>query len=383
MRLTARLYLAFKNVVGKQNEINPIELQNNAADMFRRETITLFGKAVNVLCEKEHDDETDNATITGQKSSLKVNILYLVKSNAQLLMGFFLMNNQDKQNNQVDEFLQILKLLENEFFGDAYYGVNYRNNVNQKKPNLFQQMKMCNYLLISECEEVMKTADVMDINSSNFVSARAATATYLIIFNARRGGEPMRLLKSQWDEALYGEWTDHMPEGDENDLLVTFQTGKGVNHLVPVMFPPQTHKPMQYLMNSDVRENANVSSTNTYAFPSVGNSQNHADGWHAVNAMLIKISRKGAINATKNRHRVASLLSRLQLTSKEKDLIFKHFGHSKNVNEDIYQAAAGTMQVQSTGQKLFHVTYHFSYNKKMYRGIKVKKIRMNMSLSQK
>ena len=124
---------------------------------------------------------------------------------------------------------------------------------------------------------------------------------------------------------LNGDWTDQMPEGEESDLLVTFQTGKGVNHLVPIMFPPQTHKAMQYLVNTDIRENANVLPSNEYVFPSVGKSANHADGWHAVNDMLIRISRKGVINATKNRHRVASLLSRLQLSSKEKDLIFKHF----------------------------------------------------------
>ena len=38
---------------------------------------------------------------------------------------------------------------------------------------------------------------------------------------------------------------------------------------------------------------------------------------------------------------VASLLARLQ---------FKHFGHSENINKNEYQAAAGSMQLQTTGQ---------------------------------
>ena len=61
---------------------------------------------------------------------------------------------------------------------------------------------------------------------------------------------------------------------------------------------------------------------------------------------------KGAINATQNRHRVASLLSHLKLTEKEKELIYKHFGHSKNINENVYQAAAGSLQLATTAQKL-------------------------------
>jgi len=86
---------------------------------------------------------------------------------------------------------------------------------------------------------------------------------------------------------------------------------------------------MQYLVNPEVRENANVSFTNKYIFLSVEKSQNHTSGWHSINDMLIRISREGCVNATRNHHRVASLLSKLQLTEKEKQLIFKHFGHSQ------------------------------------------------------
>ena len=74
---------------------------------------------------------------------------------------------------------------------------------------------------------------------------------------------------NQWDEALKREWTDQIPPEEESDLLVTFQTGKGINHLVPVMFPPCCHKALQYLCNADIRENANVSRENKYLFPSV------------------------------------------------------------------------------------------------------------------
>jgi len=357
MRLTARVYMAFKVQYDDQTEFIPSDLENNSADMFRRETITVLGEAVNKLCDKPEDTEAlhEESSVTGQKSSLKISIFNLFKTNAQYLMGYFLIHNEDKKKDRVVDFLQVLKLLENEIFGDAFYDINFKKNVTSRKSkNLPNDDDV--QMLLSECEEVMKSADVLDISSANFVPVRAATATYLIIFNARRGGEPPRLVIRQWEEAVNGEWMDEVPSGEDPELLVTYQTGKGINHLVPVMFPPIVHKAMQYLVNPEVRENANVSSANKYIFPSVGNSQNHASGWHSINDMLIRISKQGCINATRNRHRVASLLSKLQLTEKEKQLIFKHFGHSGKVNEDVYQSAAGSSQIESTGQKLLQVT---------------------------
>lgn len=72
----------------------------------------------------------------------------------------------------------------------------------------------------------------------------SATVTTLIIFNARRGGEPVRLTIKQWEEALSGEWLD---QSDQNDMLVTYQTGKDPNHLVPIMFPTETLQAMKFL----------------------------------------------------------------------------------------------------------------------------------------
>ena len=78
--------------------------------------------------------------------------------------------------------------------------------------------------------------------------------------------------------------------------------------------------------------------------------------------MLFRLSCKGVINATKNRHRVASLLSKLQLSEKEKDLIFKHFGHSQHINEGVYQAPLGIVQIEMTGQKLLEINEFTNHN---------------------
>ena len=112
---------------------------------------------------------------------------------------------------------------------------------------------------------------------------------------------------------------------------------------------------MEFLTSSDVRQNAGVNQINKYIFANTQNSKSYASGWHCINEILIKISKKGAFNATKNRHRMASLLAKINLNSKEKELIFNHFGHSSEVNKNVYQAAAGTQQIDTTGHLLMKV----------------------------
>ena len=84
---------------------------------------------------------------------------------------------------------------------------------------------------------------------------------------------------------------------------------------------------MNYITNESVRLETGVHKENSYVFPSTQNSTGHASCWHSINEILKQINRKGAINRTRKRHRVASLLAKLQLSKQEQDLIFQHFGH--------------------------------------------------------
>lgn len=354
MRLTARLYLAFKNAYDEQKKITLEDACNNAADICRRETITILASAVNTLCDNpENDDATtskQHASVTDQKSGLKVAILNLLKLISKYLIGHFLVQNMDKKSQMITDFLRVLNLFEDDIFGDAYYDINYRANIESRKPvNLPSNDDV--EMLLKECKSIMNNIDQFELTSEVFLKVRSATVTTLIIFNARRGGEPVRLTIKQWEEALSGEWVDESDQSDD-EMLVTYQTGKGANHLVPIMFPPETFEAMKFLVDEKNRSMAGVLSSNSYVFASTQNSEHHTSGWHAINDILSRISLEGAINATRNRHRVASLLAKLQLSEKEKELVYNHFGHSKHVNESRYQAAPGSLQLQTTGKRL-------------------------------
>ena len=115
-----------------------------------------------------------------------------MKRIAHLLMGYFLMKNEDIRLQRVSDFLTVLKLYENEMFRDAYFDLNYRKNVALRKPIKLPKDDDAR-LLMDECRLISNSTDPVDYPSKSFVAVRSATATCLIIFCARLGGEPVRL----------------------------------------------------------------------------------------------------------------------------------------------------------------------------------------------
>ena len=204
MRLLARLYLSFQKTYKNQTVIKFDDPANNAADLFHREVITVLGDAINNLTESAEESEFDEPVgfVTGQKSGLKINILNLLKLTAKYVTGFYLMMNMNNKSKSVVDFLQVLKLFENEIFGDAYYDLNCRRNVNSRKPvNLPNDGDM--QLLMKECIEIMKALDEFEFPAESYADIRGAAL--LIIYNVCRGGEPGRLFLFQCQEALRGD----------------------------------------------------------------------------------------------------------------------------------------------------------------------------------
>lgn len=362
MRLITRVYFEYRKIYSQQSEIKLENPMNNVGDLYRRETVPILGNAVISLCEKPSTELVKEGNVvkgsdcvTNLKSGLMISCLNMLKLTSKFLIGHFLVQNADANSKRVVDFLEVLKLYEHDYFDAAYYEINHRRNTTLRKPASLPKDDDVK-ALTQECERVMSSVDVYDFDSKAFIPVRSALATTLILFNARRGGEPVRLRIKQWEEALKGEWVEKVSDEEFNEetMLVTYQTGKGANHLVPVMFPPETLSAMKYLVDPDVRKKAGIRSSNHYIFATT-NSDGHASGWHCINDMLKKLSLTGAINATTNRHRVASMLAQLDLTNKEKELIYKHFGHSGNINQNVYQAAAGTLQLQSTGKHLLEI----------------------------
>ena len=150
--------------------------------MYRRESITILGEAINALSDKT-DDDINHIMVTGQKTGLKISIRNSLIITANYLIESQLVKCADDKSKRVTDFLQVLKLYQDELFGDAYYDINIRRNVNVRKPKVLPKQDDIN-LLLDECELIMKSIDNYDFPADNYVSVRSAVATSFVSFNA-------------------------------------------------------------------------------------------------------------------------------------------------------------------------------------------------------
>ena len=83
---------------------------------------------------------------------------------------------------------------------------------------------------------------------------------------------------------------------------------------MPVILPPESTKAMHFLTDQGVCKNVGIPDSNPYIFASTQNRLSHASGRHCINYILLRLHKNGAIIATKRRHRVATILTKLELS---------------------------------------------------------------------
>ncbi|XP_030848126.1 uncharacterized protein LOC105437122 isoform X3 [Strongylocentrotus purpuratus] len=358
MRRLASLYALFK----QQHAIhgNSVLQNGNAGDMFDRLHFHALSEAITVYTTGEESGQL--------KSGLKSGLYYLLKLACKFTKATYLSTGDDRGAEEIDKFIAVLELNHSFLFGDATYAINKNRQVKLRKPDALpleaDMQKLRTYSVDGVQEIVSDEYLVWDIH--NFKNLRDMTVSRLTLFNARRGGEPCRLNLSEWEEANADVWIDKQRAEDiddplERDMLqnfkVAYQTGKGNNHLVPVLFPKDTVEAMQRLCDPEVREMVGIPSDNTYVFTCTQKSMSHVTGWHALNSICkaAGIVNKAQINATKNRHRVSTMYAAFELPEAKRALFFKHMGHSGMINENIYQTPLAIQEVTQVGSILQHI----------------------------
>ncbi|KAJ8046374.1 hypothetical protein HOLleu_05024 [Holothuria leucospilota] len=359
MRRLASLYKCFKEQ-SKIHSTFEVEESGTSQDMFRR-------RSFNVLIEAIHS-YTSNEGKAGVKSGLKLGLYYLLKKASKVIKATHLMEEKDSEASEIDKFISVLELNYNFVFGDAMYQININRQKNLRKPAALpvedDVHKLRNYTLDAMASMVNDEYAVWD--SHRFSKLRNLTVSRLTLFNARRGGEPSRMSLEEWQQASSNAWidkqkasliSDPLEKHLLNDLKITYQAGKGNNHLVPILFPADCIAAMELLTCKEVRATAGVKAENQYVFACTQTSSNHVSGWHAMNGICddANVVNKSNLTATKNRHRISTIYASFDLPENERTLFFKHMGHSAEINENIYQAPAAVMEVTRVGKQLQHI----------------------------
>ena len=280
MRTLGNLIVEFRKV--SHND------QLQGKDLIDRENFENLTKAIQNMTYTE----------TGAlKPGLKLAIGYLLKKVIKVMKGCYIQENKLVEGEEVDRFSALLDLEWEFIFYRAQLMCEQRRQ-NLRKPGdmpLEKDLtKFRNYIIDKTTELASDSFHKWDRH--DFIEMRNLLVSRLTLFNARRGGEPARMLLSEWKEAEKNAWIDNQRLGSVTDPLekeliddmkLAYQAGKGSRRLVPVLFPKDTLAPIQKLIEE--REECGVSNDNLYLFPNTGLSLDHAIGWNCIQNVASKI----------------------------------------------------------------------------------------------
>nr|XP_034299375.1 uncharacterized protein LOC105334630 isoform X2 [Crassostrea gigas] len=352
LRRLARLFLEFKQIIAKENP--SIEL-NSCSQMFDRDFILYIQEAI---CSITTDKDT-NAV----KNGLKVSLRYLISDVCKVMRANYLLMKQDEKAEEMAKFISVLQLIWPSFFASAEESVVKKRQSDLRRPvrlpseKEIEKLRDCTKEIIDSLSvDMYETFDY-----SKYSQLRDAVVCRLTLFNARRGGEPSRMTVKDWEDALQGVWIDqakveHVEDDIEKKLLcenkIAYIHASKVTKLVPLLIPKDCWQAMKILTDYEVRRGAEINEDNTYAFPNIKHSKNHASGWIAVNNLCRKAGLERNISATDMRHYVATSYALLDVSPNEREMFYKHLGHSKQMNENVYQCPPAMKTITQVGKFL-------------------------------
>ena len=357
MRRIGSLFLTFKAVLQERDQ----QSSSDASAMLIRSNFYALEEAISRRTV-EGENETD-----GLKAGLKMAYYYLLKKMAKIVKASYLVQNEDSKAQEVDKFTEVLSLNHNILFGDALYKINNTRQTKLRRPDKLPTEEDCHRLrqytlnrvshLISD-EYTLWTA-------TEYCELRDLVLSRVTLFNARRGGEPARLTLQEWNNARDDGWLDSSNINHCSDIerqlfsnfKLTYQTGKGNNHLVPILFPADIITAMEKLTDVAMRHSVGINTTNCYAFPSSKNSLDHVSGWHSIHRVSTdaKVESPELLNPTKMRHLVSTLYAAMDVPERDRQLFYQHMGHSDKVNAAIYQAPLAHQEVTNVGRHLLQI----------------------------
>ncbi|XP_061168122.1 uncharacterized protein LOC133177047 [Saccostrea echinata] len=351
LRRLARLFINFKSMALESG----IELKS-CADMFKVGTAKLFSAAVQKMTN--FDSEVDDL-----KCGLKVGLKSLIVEVCDTLYATYLIKREELLAKEVKEFQEVLKVYWKYFFITAREVLMNKMHSQSRAPTRLPSIE--EYQRLRDFTKEKITEIVEDIytpmNQGIFCNLRNLIACRLTLFNARRGGEATRLTISELEEAFSNKWADKtfFKKIDEDieklmcKIICAYLHSSKKLELVSVIIPDDCWKGLEMLKDVENRKLAGVHPKNKFIFANTENSLDHVNGWQSVHKVCKNAEMKKNITATDMRHYIATYYESLDVSPEERDFfIRKHLGHSKFINENIYQCPPAVRLMETAGKVL-------------------------------
>jgi hypothetical protein len=183
----------------------------------------------------------------GIKASLKVSLGYLLKSAAEGMKAEYIVDDQEDKANSMDLFQTVLKIKSGSLFTKAHCQIDIRRQEILRTPHelpLEEDIKWVKDHTLDTVNTMLNDEYIL-WGKNEFIVIRDLIACRLTLYNGRRGGEPARLLLTEWESAENDKWIDPQRVKkivDPLEMLVAkfklaYQLGKGSKKLVPVLIP--------------------------------------------------------------------------------------------------------------------------------------------------
>ena len=346
MRRAAHLYVEFRKQCA---QLNPPVTVQSSADMFKRSSIKELEMAI---------EEYTKSAEGGMKSALKSALNFVIRRFAKVLKVMYLIRDDDKSAREVDRFLEVFMLYKDFIFGDASYHQNRNRQDKLRRPQNLpseEDVSQLRRYTVNRIEAIMNDTYLI-WSTKVYCELRDLVVSRLTLFNARRGGEPARLTTKEWEDAAAGTWLRRCHES-ESQMKITFEGGKGNNHLVSVLFPDDCCNALRKLSDPEIRRSVDINENNHYLFPATHSSDSHVSGWYAVSRVCrdAHLVEPDKITATNMRHRASTLYAGLDVPEKDRRLFYKHMGHAMEINEHVYQAPLAEATISRVGRHLIAI----------------------------
>ena len=355
LRRLARLFIHFKNIA-----LNAGMEIKSCDEIFRTETISLLDEAVSKMTQDSESGEI--------KSGLKVGLRSLILEVCNSIYLTFSLKLEKQKALEIMEFQQVLKLYWKRYFSAAQENLTNKKQSESRAPRRLpsdDDIKKLNDFIREEVQSIVK--DVYSpMTLSLFCKLRNLLTCRLTLFNARRGGEAARLTLAEYNDALSGKWANENVAGKLDDeanmmckLKCTYLHSSKKAELVPIIIPKDCWKGLDMLADHENRQFAHIHPSNTFIFANTGSSTDHVNGWQCVRNICEQAKVSRSITATDMRHYVATHYASLDVPQEERDFfINKHLGHSKFINENVYQCPPAVKEMRVAGKFLTALDSH-------------------------
>ena len=150
-------------------------------------------------------------------------------------------------------------------------------------------------------------------------------------------------------------------------IKCTYLHSSKKSELVQLIIPEDCWKGLQLLVDAENRKLAGLHPQYEFVFASTEDSVDHVSGWQCVRSVCEKAGVSKYITATDMRHYVATHYASLEVPQHERDFfIQKHMGHSKFINENVYQCPPAIQEMRTAGKFLLSLDTIIGENNKFF-----------------